>query len=128
VQGQELHVCGLLIILPDVVGNGGIHMPLQASVVGNPPSRHGVEMDHLALFPPIAAALPGKHGAFVDSLLRGPPRFREAPIATKYARPCEFGQPQIQRRENEPLVPEDVAALRLPVQSARWDAGLEVGT
>ena len=85
-------------------------------------------MDHLALFPPMAVALPGIHGTFVASLLRGPPRFREAPIAIKQERPREFGQPQIQRRENAQLVPEDVAAVRLPVQSARWDAGLEVGT
>ncbi len=56
-------------------------MTLQARIIGDPVARFRVEMNLLALFATIAAALPGIHGAGVSRCLSGSACFVEPPVA-----------------------------------------------
>ncbi len=63
VKGHELKVAGNLIVLPDVVGDGGVDMALETRIVGYPAPRFGVQVQLLCFLPAVAAALPWIHGA-----------------------------------------------------------------
>ncbi len=76
---KKLEVSGHLVVLPDVVGHRDVDMALAAGVVGDPSARPRVQVEPLALLPPVAAALPGVHGPRVPLLPGGPPSFRESP-------------------------------------------------
>ena len=58
---QELEVAGGLVVLPDVVEDGGAHVALVVAEVGLPLPREGVEVHDLGLLLAVAAALPGEH-------------------------------------------------------------------
>ena len=60
-----------LIVLPNIVDDGRIHMALPARVVLNPAAGTGIEVHLLGFLPPRAAALPGVHGAAIPGLPRG---------------------------------------------------------
>ena len=115
---QEAEVAGDLVVLPDVVGDRGVDVPLQRGIVGDPAPRAGVQVSALRLLPSVAAALPGEHRTVVARLLRGPPRLSQPPVAVAKQRAGESRQPQVEEREDEELVPEDVAAVGLSVQAA----------
>ena len=68
VVGHKFQIVGGLVVLPDVVGNGRINMALVVGDIGNPPARAGVEVQYLAFFATVAAALPGEHGPPVARL------------------------------------------------------------
>ena len=125
VRGQEFHVQAGLVVLPDVVGDGDVHVPLQGAVVRDPPPGRRVEVDDLTLFAPVAAALPRKHGARVAGPLRRGPCLRQPPIPVRQQRPGQLGLPEREEGKDEQFVPEDVAAVRLAVQAACRNADVQ---
>ncbi len=67
VKGEKFHIAGNLIVLPDIEGDGGVDVALQAGVIRYPAAGPRVVVQTLALLPAVAAALPGIHGAPVVS-------------------------------------------------------------
>jgi hypothetical protein len=85
-----------------------------------------VQVNFLAFLAAIAAALPREHGAAVAGRFGGAPRFRQPPVAIAQKRPGERRQAQVEEREDEQLVPQDMAAVRLAVPAARRHADVEI--
>ena len=110
-------VLGDLIVLPDIVGNGG-DVALTVGVIGNPAPGVRIQVQRLRFLPTIAAALPRVHGARIAGRLSGPPRFGQPPIAVAQQRPGQHRQAQGQKRKDKQLVPEDMPAVRFTVPAA----------
>ncbi len=127
-EGQKFPVAGDLIILPHIVGNSGIHMPLQASVVGSPASRLGVEVKCLTFLTAVTAALPGIHRTPVPRLFGIPASLIEPAVAVPQEGTSDIGNAKVQDRKGEQLVPEDVPAIGLAVEAAGRDANIQIDT
>src|ERR1700730_7371147 len=122
---QKVLVGSGLKVMPDVVEDGRVHVALDAAQVRLPDPRARVHMDDLRLLGAITSALPGIHGATVAGLHGRRPRLTQAAIAVHEQLARDPGQPEVEKRIDVELVPEDVAAIRLTVQSAGWDAGIQ---
>src|SRR5271166_2913683 len=85
-------------------------------------------MELLAFLASVAARLPWEHRAGVAGRFGGAARLRQASVAVQQQRPGDGGQPQVQYREDEQVVPEDVAAVRLTVQPAGRCPAVEIRT
>ena len=125
---QELGVAGGLAVLPDVVGDGGADVVLEAGVVGQPASRARVEVQALGLLAAVAAALPRVHrpGAAGVAPRPGRPASRRRWRYSSRARDTS-GKCRFEVGQDEQLVPEDVAAVGLAVQSAGGHADVQLG-
>ena len=126
VEGDEADVGGRLVVEPDVVGDRDVDVALPVRVIRQPALRARVEMQLLALLAAVGAALPGEHRPCVARLAGGPARLRQAPEAITEQRAGQLRQVEGQEREDEQLVPEDVAAIGLPVQASGRHADIEV--
>lgn len=126
VHVEELVIVGRLVVLPDVVGDGGVDVALPEAVVGDPVPRVGIEVQPLALLPPVAAALPRKHGAQVAGLPCGTPSLRQSAVPVPQQRLREHRHAQRQEGKDEEFVPEDVSAIGLAVPAPRGHASVEV--
>ena len=115
-----------LPITPDVVGDRGAHMALQVGVVWRPATRARVQVQDLALLAAAGPALPGVHRAAVAGLVREPSCGREASEAVEQESPGDLGEVEVQERQDEQLVPEDVTAIGFAMKPARRDADVEV--
>jgi hypothetical protein len=124
-EAQELDVAGDLVVAPRVVGDGDVDVALEAGVVGQPPPGPGVEMERLRLLPAIAAALPREHRARAALPPGRPPGRCQPPEPVVEHRPGQDRKPQVEQREDEQLVPEDVPAVGLAVQASGRDATVE---
>src|SRR5215472_8254729 len=98
-------------------------MALKMRVVLDPVARPRVEVHDVGLFAPVAAALPWVHRAAEAGLPGGPARLIEAPVAVKQQGTGEDRHVQVQQREDEQFVPEDVAAIPLSMPAAGGDTG-----
>lgn len=126
VRGEEVDVVGRLAVAPHVVGDGQPDVALQVRVVGQPASRTGVEVDLLGLLPPVGGALPRVHRAAVPGVGGRAARRGQAPPPVHQQRAGDLREPHGQEREDEQLVPEDVAPVRLAVQAAGGDPDVQV--
>jgi hypothetical protein len=100
-------------------------MPLQVGRVGEPPSRHRVEMSCLGDLTAVACALPREHRACVagvDCVLTGSV---EASIPVQQQGSGELRKARAEKRKDEQLIPEDVPAIGLAVQSPRRDPDVQ---
>jgi hypothetical protein len=75
----------------------------------------------------VAPALPWVHGALVAGRAGGRARLADAPVAIQDQAPRDLWQPQIEEGIDVQLIPEDVAAVGLAVESTSGDAGVVVG-
>ena len=112
--------------MPHVVRDRETHVSLETRVVAHPAARARVEQRRGSFFTPITSALPrepcaGKTGC----PCRGAGSV-EAPPAVDEQSPAQRGQSEVEQREHEQVVPEDVASVRLTVQTAGRDAGIQV--
>ena len=115
-----------MVVLPDIIGNGDVHMPLQRAMVGNPPSRTGVEVDDLAFFASVAAALPGVHRALIPGLTSGQTRLGQTTVAIEQQSAGQLGQAEGEEREDKEFIPENMPPIGFAVEAARRDADIEV--
>ncbi len=126
VEVHELVVFGDLVVMPDVVGDGGIDMTLAIREIGNPAPRTWIEVQFLAFLTAVAAALPGKCGALVTEVVCCAACLRKTAVAITQQRPRDDRQPKIEIRKHEQLVPEDVPAIRFSVPAACRCADIEL--
>ena len=126
VLDEVFQVSGHLVVLPDVVGHGDADVVCAGAGVRVPPAGVGVEVEGLALLPAVAAGLPGEHRTGPTGLAGRPPRLRQSPVAIAQQRTGGGRRTQIQHREHEQLIPEDVPAVGLAVQTAGRHPGVEV--
>src|SRR5690606_19733678 len=111
---------------PDVVGDGGIDVPLQMGVVRQPAPRLGVEVELLGLLAAIAAALPGIEGTAQATRVRQPAGGIEAAEAVAQQAAGDLRDAPVEEREDEQLVPEHVATVGLAMQTAGRHSDVEV--
>ena len=123
---HEAGVAGGPPVLPDVVRDRDVDVPLVAAEVRQPPPRLGVEVHGLGFLAPVGAALPGEHRALVAGLGGRRLRLVEAPVAVAQQRVGQLRDVVVEQREDEQLVPEDVAAIGLAVPAAGRDADVEI--
>ena len=83
-------------------------------------------MHGLGFLAAVGPALPREHRAPAADVARRLAGLRQPPPPVEQQRPRQFGHPQVQVREDEHVVPEDVAAVGLTVQATRRDADVEV--
>lgn len=83
-------------------------------------------MQGLALLPAVAAALPGEERSPVAGLAGRPAGFGEAPVAVLEEGSGQVGEVQVEEREDEQLVPEDVAPVSLAVKASSGNPDVEV--
>ena len=119
VERQELVVARGLVVLPDVVGDRRVDMPLQVRRIRRPPARARIQVHPLALLATIAAALPRVHRAGVAGVRRVGARGAEPSVAVHQQRACDVGQAQVEQRKDEQFVPEDMPPVGLAVPAAR---------
>ena len=101
-------------------------MALAVGVVGQPAPRARVEVQPLGLLAAVAAALPRVHRPLVAGRPGRLAGLGQPPVAVAEQRPGQLGEAQVQEREDEQLVPEDVAPVGLAVQAPGRHAGVEV--
>src|SRR5660397_101927 len=118
VEAHELRVTGGLIVLPDVVGHGSVYVPLQPAVVREPAAGARVQVNPLCLLPAVAAALPREHGPSVSRLVGGGARSAQSALAVEKQGSRYLGEAQIEQGEDEELVPEYMATVRLSVPTS----------
>ena len=127
VVDQVGEVAGDLVERPRTVGDGDADVVRAGAGVGIPVAAARIEVQPLTFLAAVAAGLPGKHRARMAGRAGGVPGLGQAPIAIAQQGPGDHRQPQVEYREDEQLIPEDVAAIRLTVQSAGRHPGVEVG-
>ena len=127
VVDQVGQVPGDLIELPRVVGDGDTDVVRPGTGVRIPATAARIEMQPLAFLASVAAGLPGKHRARMARRAGRVTCLVQSPVAVSQQRPGDLREPQVEHGEDEELVPEDVAAIRLTVQSAGRHPGVEVG-
>src|SRR5829696_10071697 len=126
VAEQELVVLSRLVVVPDVVEDGRIHMPLVVGEVAIPAPGAWVEVYSLGFFFAIRAALPGVQGSLVAGFFGRRPRFIEAPVAVHHELARDLGQPEVQERVDVELIPEYVPTVGLAVETAGWNASVQI--
>jgi hypothetical protein len=126
VVGEELQIAGGLVVLPDAVGHGETDVALQVGGVGEPVPRLRVEVRPLALLTAVAPGLPREHGAPVPGRPGRASGGIQTPHPVEQQGAGEAGHPQREHREHEQLVPEDVSAVGLAVQTSGGDARIEI--
>ena len=99
-------------------------MALVAAEVRLPPSGQRVEVDALGLLVAVAAALPREHRSPAADLARRRARLADPPVAVHEQPPRDLRQPEVEEGIDVELVPEDVPAIGLAVETARRDAGV----
>ena len=127
IEGQELDVVGRLVVQPDVVCDRGVDVSLETGVVRDPAAGARVEVDRRGQLGAVRAALPRVRGPVVSGLPGDPAGRVEPPVAIAEQGPGEVGEAQVEEREDEQRVPEDVSAVCLAGESARRDPGVDVG-
>ncbi len=125
-RGEEVPIPGGLVVLPDVVRDRRADVPLEVAVVRQPAAGQGVEVQLLGLLPAVARALPRVHRPAQPDLLGLPAGRVEAAVAVAEHGAGEFGEAEAEQPQDEQLIPEDVAAVGLPVQPAGRDADVQV--
>ena len=85
-----------------------------------------VEVELLGLLLAVGAALPGEHRPVVAGRPRRRPGHAEARVPVVQQGAGQDRPLEVEEREDEHLVPEDVAPVGLPVPAARRDTGVEV--
>src|SRR6478735_6397979 len=84
-------------------------------------------MEFLSLLPAVVGTLPGEHGPGPPRLLRRPAGRGQPPVAVVQQPPGHLREMQTQESQDEQLVPEDVAPVRLTVHSSRRYTDVELG-
>ena len=120
-------LAGDQVVLPDVVGDRDVDVALQVRVVGQPAARLRVEVQ-LSGSPRGRCCRSARGTSHRRTRPPGPPRGppRAARAGTSAARWPAIGPLEVEEREDEHLVPEDVAAVGLAVPAARRDADVQV--
>ena len=124
VIAQEIDIMSGLVVVPDVVEDGGVDVTLVVREVRIPRPRERVDVDQLRLLLAVASALPRIHRPAVAGLLRAGARLADPPVAIHQQASRDLRQTEVQKRIHVELVPEDVTAVRLTVQSTGRDAGV----
>jgi hypothetical protein len=119
---EERAIAGGLPVAPQVVGDRRVDVALEVAVVGIPSPRHRVEVELLGGLATVAAALPGERGPAAARLPGQLSGGLETVVAVERHRPRQRGQALDVERQDEDLVPEDVAAVGLAVEAAGGDA------
>ncbi len=99
-------------------------MLLPPGVVRHPASGPPVEQLDWSLLTAVGAGLPGKQRPFESGFAGEVAGGVEPAPAVEQQRFRDLGQPQVHQRQHEELIPEDVAAIPLAVQSAGRGAGV----
>ena len=118
---------GGLEVVPDVVEDRRVDVPLVVAEVGLPAARERVEVDPLGLLDALAPALPREHRTTEPCLMGGRPGLAHPAVAVHQQPARDLGQPDVEERERVDLVPEHVPAIGLAVESAGGHPGVEVG-
>jgi hypothetical protein len=124
---KERQVLGCLEVMPDVVENRGVDVALVAAEIRLPTARKRVQVDSLRLLLALAAALPWEHGAAEARLVGRRTRFVQAPVPVHQQATSDLGHPVVQKRIHIQLVPEDMSAVGLAVESAGRNPRIDVG-
>src|ERR1019366_9434694 len=80
----------------------------------------------LALLAAVTARLPGVHGALITRVAGRPASLGQPAVAIAQQGLGELREPEVEDREDEQLVPEDVAPVCLAVQAAGRNSRVEV--
>src|SRR6266704_6816387 len=121
---EELQVIGGLEVVPDVVEDGGVDVPLVMAEVRLPAARQRVEVDALGFLGALAAALPGEHRAPESCLPGRCPRLPDPAVAIHQQPARDLGQAEVEERERVDLVPEHVPSVGLAVEPAGGQPGV----
>src|SRR3546814_5078854 len=124
--GQPGTIVRGLVVPPGVVGDGQADVVLAARVVGHPPSRAQVEELFGCLLAAVAAALPREAGSGEAGGTGGVAGSGESAPAVVEQGSADRGEVCTDDGEDEQLVPEDVAAVALAVQTAGGDSGVDL--
>src|SRR6202034_486050 len=84
-----------------------------------------VQVERISLLLSIASALPGKHCPLVSGGSGGGARFAKTPVAVCQKGTGDLGYAVVEEREDEQLVPKDVALIRLSGPTASRYANIE---
>ena len=109
VVDQIREIPGDLVELPRVVRDGDADVLCASAGVGIPPTAARIEVQQLAFLTPVAAGLPREHRTGVAGRRGGVPSLRQSSVSVSQQGTGDHRQPQIEHREDEQLVPEDVA-------------------
>ena len=113
--------------MPDVVEDRGVDVALVAAEIRLPAARERVEVDSLCLLLALTAALPREHGAAEAGLVGRRTRLAQAPVPVHQEAPGDLGHPIVEKRIHVQLVPEDMSAVGLAVESPGRNPGIDVG-
>ncbi len=122
IAGEELHVPRDEEVHPGVVGDCDVDVTLAEGRVGDPVAGLRIQVHDLALLSPVAPRLPREHRPVMPGGGRGTTRRRQPPEAVPEKGLGDLRDTHRQHREDEQLVPEDVTAVGLPVESPRRNA------
>ena len=126
VVAQERLVIGGLVVVPDVVEDRRVDVPLVAAEVRLPAARNRVEVDPLGLLDSLAPALPWEHRTQEPCLPRRRLGLAYPAVAVHQQSSGDLGQPGIEERERIDLIPEHVPAIGLTVEAAGGQPRVEV--
>src|SRR5262249_16239876 len=113
IELREFNILRDLKVLPEVVGNGAADVALQVGVIRHPPLRTRIEVAFLRHLFPIAPALPREHRARKSCVSRCRARFAQTAVTIHEQCPGNLRYPIVEEREDEQLVPENVALITL---------------
>src|SRR4051794_24946477 len=102
-------------------------MPLVVAQVRLPLSRLGIEVHCLGLLLAVGTTLPGEHHSRVAGLFSRRAGLVHATVPVHQESARNLRQPEVQKRVDVELIPEDVSAIGLTVETASGNARVEVG-
>jgi len=123
---EEGEVTGDLEVLPHVVRDRKVDVPLELRVIGQPAPGPGIQVEPLRLLPTVASALPREQRSSVALFACRPPRLGQSTVPVLQERAGEDREPVVEQREDEQLIPKHVSPVRLAVQTAGRNPHVEV--
>src|SRR6516164_8516516 len=126
VLGQESMVVRSLVVVPNVIEDRRVDVPLIVAEVGLPLAGERIEVGYLSLFSTFASALPWEHRAAIPRRAGGGPRLVQAAVSVHQKATSDFRQPNVEKRECVDFVPEDVTSVGLPVKPAGRQPSIEI--
>ncbi len=128
VVAQEGQVLGGLEVVPDVVEDRRVDVPLVVAEIGLPAARERVEMHALGLLLALAAALPGEHRTAQPCLAGRRARLAQPPVAVQQQTPGDLRHAEAQEQVHVKLIPEHMPPVGLAVEAAGRYPGVQVGS
>src|SRR6185437_13823835 len=103
--GEEGMVVRSLVVVPDVIEDRRVDVPLIVAEVGLPLAGQWIEMGALGLLGALTSALPREHRAAISRRAGGGPRFGQPAVSLHQKAAGDFWQPNVEERECVDFVP-----------------------